>query len=98
MPFFLIVAICRYVVTVLKLEGPNYDGPLSSHNKYGGTSILLPEEIPKYWEGPGPLAPLGDYTPDMYPVNDNLVSENNIAIPTQMSQFPLAMFIFNAKS
>ena len=31
-------------------------------------------------------------------VNVNLVSENNIAIPTQMSQFPLAMFIFNAKS
>ena len=53
------------VVVVLKLEGPNHNGPLSPQKNGGGPSILLLNKIPKNWGGPGPPGPLGDYTPDL---------------------------------
>ena len=58
----------RDVVAVLKLEGPNYDGPLSPQ-KMGGPSILLLNKIPKKWGGLGPPGPLGDYIPAFHVVN-----------------------------
>ena len=39
----------RDVVAVLKLEGPNYNGPLSPQKNGGAPSILLLNKIPKYW-------------------------------------------------
>ena len=53
----------RDVVSVLKLEGPNYNGSLSPPKNWGGPSILLLNKIPKNWGGPGPPGPLGHYTP-----------------------------------
>ena len=62
---YLLTYLSRDVVAVLKLEGPNYNGPLSP-KKMGGPSILLLNKIPKNWGGPGPPGPLGDYIPDVF--------------------------------
>ena len=45
---------CRDIVTILKLEGPNYNGPFSP-KKLGPKYTL-----PKYQK----IGPLGNYTPD----------------------------------
>ena len=53
----------RDVVAVLKLEGPNYNGPLSPQKNGGAQVYFYLIRSPKLEGGLGPPGPLGDYTP-----------------------------------